>query len=319
MISAEFRHKTFDMFVSDSEKEGFLKEFKHIKELIGFYVSRGRFTEAFEYAAKTGRLEKTLGLVLDQHRAATNPKEAKEFQSQLSDVFKYVQTEKLLINMSKAAPGHIDMNHEPQFSGFGWSRPWEDLVAAANDCFKTGIKPKRDSIQECWIREYLDTIVSSSTITYHFISVYIYAYLFPQISISIGRGYFLQQRNLADFPLEYLSGLSEMARRASQHGMTLPKSVLICFGVFPLAGKSDSYVVLTWSDLPMDHQSPRTLDYDGVLKKVIAYISGRVHAAGYSIDQRALKLWVDPSDMWNCTACVCRGMFLTRNFLVCLV
>lgn len=159
-IDPNLREKTLDTFKLDSEKEDFLKEFKHWRELVAFYLARGRVKEAVKYSIKTGEFEEALEMIFDRAGTANMKEIDKEFQ--LSEVFKYAQTRKLLSSLSKNSASVVDINHEDRFSGFNWSDPWATLATVANGYFKDGIKPKRDNIQEDWIKEYLDTIVRST-------------------------------------------------------------------------------------------------------------------------------------------------------------
>lgn len=156
---AHLRERTLNTFTSDSEKVEFLQEFKHGRELVGFYLARGRVKEAFKYSIGAGEFEEALEMIFDR-AGTTNLSEIDE-EFQLSDVFKYAQTKKLLSSISKHPSSAVDINHEERFSGSSWSDPWASLASAANDYFKFGIKPARDNIREEWIREYLDTIVNS--------------------------------------------------------------------------------------------------------------------------------------------------------------
>lgn len=127
--------------------------------------------------------------------------------------------------------------------------------------------------------------------------------------------YFLRStKNLTDLPLEYLRGLNEICKNASQCGEFFPKSVLLCLGILPIPGEADSYVVLAWSDLPINSKS-RTINGDEVLKLSIEYISSQISIASSAIDQKAQELWLNPSDVWKCKACVCRGLFFVQALI----
>lgn len=159
-VDANLRERTLNTFTSDSEKVEFLKEFEHRRELVDFYLARGRVKEAFIYYIKTGEVEEALEMILNRAGTANMGEIDKELQ--LSEVFKYAQTRKLFSSISKHPLGAVDINHEERFSGSSWSDPWANLATTANEYFKSGIKPVRDNIQEEWIREYLDTIVKNS-------------------------------------------------------------------------------------------------------------------------------------------------------------
>lgn len=127
--------------------------------------------------------------------------------------------------------------------------------------------------------------------------------------------YFLRSvNNLIDLPLEYLRGLDEIVKNASQPGAFLPKSVLLCLGILPMPGETNSYVILAWSDLPVGPKSSRSIDANGVLKKSIAYISSQISTATSAINQKAEELWLDPQDVWKCKACVYRGLLIPSNY-----
>lgn len=159
-VDAKLRERTLNTFTSDSEKIEFLTKFEHRRELVDFYLARGRVKEAFIYLIKTGGVEKALEMIFDRAGTANMSEIDKELQ--LSEVFKYAQTRKLLSSISKHTLSGVDINHEERFSGSSCSDSWANLAKTANEYFKSGIKPARDNIQETWIREYLDTIVNSS-------------------------------------------------------------------------------------------------------------------------------------------------------------
>lgn len=121
-------------------------------------------------------------------------------------------------------------------------------------------------------------------------------------------------KSLIDLPLEYLRGLDEIAKNASQYRLSLPKSVLLCLGILPIPGETNSYVILAWSDLPVGPKSSRIIDGDGVLKKSTAYISSQISTAISAINQKAQELWLDPLDAWQCKACVYRGLFIPSKY-----
>lgn len=160
-ISADLWDITFDIFISDSEKEEFLKEFQHKKELSEFYITHGRFREAFGYNIKLGDLEEALELIIN--RGPKNGIFLKESEDdlQMKEIFKYAQTRKLFSKITKPSAASVDLSYDQSPSGNSWiNRPWADLVATANGYFKDGIKPDRNSIQDNWIKDYMDTIVS---------------------------------------------------------------------------------------------------------------------------------------------------------------
>lgn len=154
---------TFNTFTSDSEKEDFLKEFKHKKELLEFYLVRGRFNEAFKYSVKTGDFEEALELIINQKSGHGGNVGETEHEGDfpLTEVFKYAQTRKLVSSISKSSTS-VDLSYDQRFAGTSWSCAWADLVTAANGYFKNGIQPERAKIEKAWIREYLDTIVSKN-------------------------------------------------------------------------------------------------------------------------------------------------------------
>lgn len=118
--------------------------------------------------------------------------------------------------------------------------------------------------------------------------------------------YFLRSaKSLTEFPLDYLRGLRDLGKDISKH-RHLPAALLLCLGVLPIPGASDSYLVLEWSEL--NTASSKT-DGAAVLEKAISYISGIIAVANTAIDQRARELWVDPEQLSKCKSCVFRGMF----------
>lgn len=160
-VDANLRERTLNTFTSDSEKIEFLTKFEHRRELVDFYLARGRVKEAFIYLIKTEGVEKALEMIFDRTGTANMSEVDKELQ--LSEVFKYAQTRKLLSSISKHPLSGVDINHEERFSRSSCSDPWAKLATTANEYFKSGTKkPARANIQDTWIREYLDTIVNSS-------------------------------------------------------------------------------------------------------------------------------------------------------------
>lgn len=130
--------------------------------------------------------------------------------------------------------------------------------------------------------------------------------------------YFLKSgEDFVDLPLEYVCGLAEIAKSLSQD-MGIPKPVLLCLGVLPIPDESNSYMVLSWSNLPMDAESPRTIDYKNIMKKITTYISKQIVNARSAIDRKARVLWEKFSKMLKCDACLIRGLSYAHdsfNFL----
>lgn len=116
--------------------------------------------------------------------------------------------------------------------------------------------------------------------------------------------------DLDSFPLEYLCGLAEIRKTLLENNFFLiPKSVLLCLGVLPIPGESNSYAVLAWSSLPQDPKSSRTFfKYEAISKKVITYLSKQIPNASSLVDQKARKLWEATSKMLKCDACMTRGL-----------
>lgn len=151
---------TFNTFITDTEKEEFLREFKHGAELVELYLARGKVEKAFGYPVKPGEFEKALEMLFDRPGGANLIQISTELQ--LSQLFNYRQTRRLLASLARSPGVSVDMEPEEEFSASEWSRPWADITAATNAYFKSGIMPKRNCIQEApWIQEYLDIIVSN--------------------------------------------------------------------------------------------------------------------------------------------------------------
>lgn len=159
-IDAKYWGDTFNTFITDTEKEAFLEEFKHRAELVEFYLARGRVKEAFEYPVKPGEFENGLEMLFNRTGGANLGQTDTELQ--LPELFKYTQTSKLLASMARSPGVSIDLKPEEQFSAFEWSRPWASLAVIAHSYFKSGVMPERSNIQTPpWIKDYLDIIVSN--------------------------------------------------------------------------------------------------------------------------------------------------------------
>lgn len=127
--------------------------------------------------------------------------------------------------------------------------------------------------------------------------------------------YFLRSvLSLTDFPLEYLHGFVDISKRLSEHenGMPLPRSLLVCYGVIPIPGARDSYLVLGWSKLEIGPNRSRRINGNGVSRSAIAYTTKIIANAMKSIEQRARELWVDPEVILRCKSCVFRGRSTVR-------
>lgn len=160
-IDAKYWLDTFDTFITNTEKEAFLWEFKHGAELVEFYLANGRVKEAFGYPVKPGEFEKGLEMLFNRTGSANLRQIGTELQ--LSELFKYTQTKKLLVNMTRSQGVTVDLKYEEQFSASEWSRPWTDLAVATHSYFKSGVMPGRNNIRTLgWIKDYLDIIVSNS-------------------------------------------------------------------------------------------------------------------------------------------------------------
>lgn len=159
-IDAGHWAETFNTFITDTEKEEFLREFNHGAELVEFFLAQGKVEKAFGYPAKSGEFEKALEMLFDRHGGANLTQIGTELE--LSQLFKYRQTPRLLASLARSPGVSVDMEPEQEFSASEWSRPWADITAAANAYFKSGIMPNRNYIQAVpWIQEYLDIIVSN--------------------------------------------------------------------------------------------------------------------------------------------------------------
>lgn len=127
--------------------------------------------------------------------------------------------------------------------------------------------------------------------------------------------YFIRSvQSLTDFPLEYLHGLVDIRKRLSEHeyGMPLPPSLLVCYGVIPIPGARDSYLVLAWSKLEIGPNRSRRINGDRLSRSAIAYTAEIIGNAMKSIEQRARELWVGPEDILRCKSCVFRGRSTVR-------
>lgn len=159
-IDVKYWGDTFNTFITDAEKEAFLKEFKHGAELVEFYLARDRVNEAFGYPVKPGEFEKGLEMLFNRTGGANLGQIYTELQ--LSELFKYTQTSKLLASMARSPGVSVDLKPEEQFSAFEWSRPWADLARTAHSYIKSGVMPERNIQTSPWIKDYLDIIVSNS-------------------------------------------------------------------------------------------------------------------------------------------------------------
>lgn len=165
-IDAKHWEDTFNTFTTDNEKEDFLLEFKCGAELVEFYLARGRVKEAFRYPVKSGEFEEALEMLFNRTGSARLRQIGTELE--LSELFKYTQTRKLLASLASSPGIGVDLNQTERFSASEWSRPWYDLAVTTGGYFKSGLMPDRSNIQAAtWIKEYLDTIVSNS-IRHHF-------------------------------------------------------------------------------------------------------------------------------------------------------
>lgn len=134
------------------------------------------------------------------------------------------------------------------------------------------------------------------------------------LQVSMRMEHFLRSaKSLTDFPLEYLHGLRELGKNMAESGK-LPESLLLCLGVLPIPGASDSYLALAWPELKMSSTISRRIDGAGVVRRAMTYVSDIIRTASKAIDQRARELWVDPEQLSKCKLCASRGMFALRAF-----
>jgi hypothetical protein len=156
------------MFTSDGEKEAFLKEFKYNKELVEFYVCRGRIKEALLHAVTSGDFDDALEGMIERGRDNSEVvvvKGVEEEDMRLEDVFNYAQTKRMLANMSRGSKSYA-LDYNGRHEGIEWGRKWEEFVAVAGEYIMSGVELERGCIEEEWIREYLDTIVRRGPLSF---------------------------------------------------------------------------------------------------------------------------------------------------------
>ncbi|KAI5844072.1 hypothetical protein DFP73DRAFT_76530 [Morchella snyderi] len=268
---------TFNMFTTDLEKEEFLEEFEYKRELLNFYLEKGRLRDAFFYSTKTGDIDTALSLMIE--RAETNS-DALEMR-ELENIFSHSQAGRVLTHISAASTTGVDLGCEKRF--LGMSRPWEDVATVAGQYFKTGNKLDRGSITSEWTRDYMDT------------------------TVSINIPYFLKFKpdsDLSDLPLEYLSGLHEIVQEVISGDREIPEATLCALGLLNTPGKSKPYITLKWSPLLRGAGRAETFTFDELLKAVVTYLSGEISSACSLIQERALVSWNSLLQQEKCRSCV---------------
>lgn len=150
------------MFTSDKEKEMFLKEFKYSKELIEFYVCRGRIKEALLHAITSDDFDDALDGMIergwDSSEVVVAVEGVEKEEMRLEDVFNYAQTKRMLASISGESKS-LSLGYSGRHTGIEWGRKWEGFVAVAGEYITSGVELDRGCIKEEWIREYLDVIV----------------------------------------------------------------------------------------------------------------------------------------------------------------
>lgn len=173
-LKLNLKSRALAMFTSDDEKEAFLKEFKYNKELVEFYVCRGRIKEALLHAVTSGDFDDALEGMIERGRDNSEVvmvvKGVEKEDMRLEDVFNYAQTKRMLANMSGKRKS-LSLDYNGRHEGIEWGRKWEEFVAVAGEYIMSGMELERGCIEEEWIREYLDTIVRKWPFSFFFITV----------------------------------------------------------------------------------------------------------------------------------------------------
>ena len=153
-IPRDLKEKTFNLFVSDDEKQEFLKEYKHFDELWLFLQERERFDEAFEELFKADEFD----LLLKKSYQASEKWQISR-KKDLTEIYNSVNASHAMAANTKVIG--ITASPTSNYENAVWAREWTTFVSSSSFPINTKKLPMKSGLEKegTWRVDFVSTMV----------------------------------------------------------------------------------------------------------------------------------------------------------------